>query len=235
MLLILSIMLKDTFIQCCKKIAKLHIKWKIHIIAIILINLSAVFTLISSDVYRNLVWLFYYSFFSNSPLGWFTPLLPQEPGILLAAIEYNPLPIALVAGIATYFVELINYWLLIPICNLDRLKPFKEKCFYKILIDYYSRFPFLIIAFVALSPVPHLPFRMLAVLADYSVLKYGFATFLGRTIFYYILALGGEIVKELMDRFGIPYWIYIFVILLAVLIGFIRWLYRRFVVGKIGN
>jgi membrane protein YqaA with SNARE-associated domain len=198
-----------------KKIIALDIKWKIILSMIVFVNLAAIFIAIFSNEYRM--------FFSNSPISWITPLLPQEPILIIYANIYksDPLLIALSAGIATFMIELVNYRLLVPICNLEKLKPFKEKSFFRILRRYYEKFPFVVITFVGFTPVPHLPFRILAVLTEYSIIGYGIATFIGRTAFYYVVAkIAGPIPK-------LPYWVYILFILALILLGLIKWLYSR--------
>jgi membrane protein YqaA with SNARE-associated domain len=205
-------LIKNTIIQCYKKVIELHIKWKILIVAIVFVNLSAVFTIIFLGDYRNLVWLFYYSTLCNSPFGWFFPM--QEPILMLYGNLYHPFVVALTAGIATFMIEIINYQILVPICNLKQLQSFRKKRFYRILEGYFNKIPFIVISFVGFTPLPHAPFRILAVLTKYSVIRYAIATFVGRAPFYYLVAMTGKVLN-------IPNYVYVIATAIAIIVALV--------------
>ena len=89
-----------------------------------------------------------------------------------------------------------------PASNLKQLEPFKEKRIFKVLERWFNKIPFAMITFVGFTPVPHLPFRLMAVLTNYSIVRYAFASFVGRAAFYYLVALTGGLLS-------LPYWVYI--------------------------
>ena len=190
----------------------LSLRWKILISVIFFINLLVLSVCLCFNEYRSLIWLFYYSALSNCPISWIVPLMPQEPMLLLYGTLYDPLLVALIAGIATFIIELLNYQMLVPVLNTKQLEPFKHKRSYKLLERYFNRSPFGIIAFVGFTPVPHLPFRILAVITHYPIVRYALASFVGRISFYYLVAKIGRVV-------GLPYWIYIIFLLIIVIFG----------------
>lgn len=199
-------MVKQILLKQSKRMLKLSMRWKIFIAAIVFSNLALIAITLCVNRYRALIGLFYYSFLSNSPISWIVPLMPQEPMLLLYGTLYSPLVVALTAGIATFLIELINYQVLVPVCALEQLKPFKRQRVYRVLEHYFHKIPFAVITFVGLTPIPHLPFRFLAVLTGYPVLRYALASFVGRSSFYYVVALTGAV-------WNLPPWVYMILLL----------------------
>ena len=197
-----------------KEILVPNAKWKALISVIAFLCFLALLVAVCSAKYRRLTWLFYYSVASNCPVSWLVPVMPQEPMLLLYGSLYEPWLVALTAGVATFVIELLNYQILIPVSNLRQLEPFKEKRICKFLERWYNKIPFAIIAFVGFTPVPHLPFRLLAVLTKYSIVKYALASFVGRAAFYYIVAMTGGVLN-------LPYWVYIIFLLAMILLALI--------------
>ena len=210
--------LSPSFVK--EKIVNISLRWKILILLMLFSNIVVLIVGLNMDGYRKLMLLFFYSFFSNAPISWVAPLMPQEPALLMYGAIYAPWLVAMTAGIATFNIELINYQILVPICNLEKLKAYRKKRFYIILERYFNLVPFLVIVFVGFTPVPHLPFRLLSVLTGYNIVKYAFASFLGRTSFYYIMALTGTFLH-------LPYWVYIAFLLVIIVIGLIIGLHSR--------
>jgi len=204
--------LLQLFLRLIKRVPNLSRKWKALILVIIFINIAVLFVTLCFDKYRPYLGLFYYSFFSNSPISWIAPLMPQEPALLLYGSFCSPLLVALTAGLATYIIEIFNYQMLVPVCRLELLEQYKSKRFYKVLARYYNIVPFIVVVIVGLTPVPHFPFRVLSVLTGYSIIRYGIATFIGRTLFYYPVALTGDVLN-------LPYWVYIALLLVIIALG----------------
>lgn len=197
---------KTQILRQIKRIPYLSKKWKALILTIVIINLLVLFITLSFSNYRSLLVLFYYSALCISPFGWFIPM--QEPMLMMYGSLYPAFIVAVFAGVATFMVEIINYQMMVPICNIGQLKRFKQKRFYLILEKYFNKMPFFVIAFVGFTPVPHVPFRILSVLANYSIVRYSISTAIGRGLFYYLIALSGMVLN-------IPYWFYIIVIIAA--------------------
>jgi len=209
---------KQNLYRLVNRISKFSIKWKILTLAIIILNLLVFFLTLCFNRLRPLLGLFYYSTLCNSPFGWFFPM--QEPMLMLYGNLYHPWVVASTSGIATLMIELINYQILVPICNLKQLQPFKKKRFYLILEGYFSKIPFITIAFVGFTPVPHAPFRILAVLANYSVIRYAIATFVGRAPFYYLVAMTGKVLN-------IPNYVYVIATVIAIIVALVFRIVRR--------
>lgn len=148
--------------------------------------------------YRELVYLFWLSITSNTVV----PFTFQEPLLLLYGQLYSPFLVTIIAVIAVVIMEFINYQILVPVLEINKIKIFRKKRFYQLVELYFSKFPFLSLVVSCLAPIPLFPFRILAVTTRYPVKKYILSIFIGRTPLYYLLALTGQILN-------LPTWIYI--------------------------
>ena len=132
---------------------------------------------------------------------------------MLCSKFYAPWLVALAAGIATFLIEIVNYYILASVRNFKQLgtilKTLKEKRLYQLLERWFGTMPFAVILFVALTPLPHWPFRVLSVMANYPVLRYAVSSFIGRTFWYYLVAWTGTVLD-------LPYQVYL--VLVAVLV-----------------
>jgi len=190
------------------KIPKINARWKTIAFLSVITSFPIVFLCLLFSEYK-LIWLYLYSAVSNSPLNWIVPVTPQEPIVLLYGQIYEPLLVAFIAGVSSFLLEIYNYQILVPTCNISQLEKFKRNRFYRIFERNFSKIPFIMVTIVGFTPLPHLPIRILSVTSGYSIYKYAFASFAGRFPFYYILAETGSV-------FDISYWVYILLFLIMI-------------------
>jgi membrane protein YqaA with SNARE-associated domain len=155
--------------------------------------------------YHSLVWFAFYTAISNFCIPW----LPHEPAVLLYGKLYAPLLVAFVGGLATCWMEFLNYKLLTFLANLRQVQAFTSKLAYQKAEGYFRKCPFLSLVISGFTPIPYAPFRVFAVTSQYPMTKYQLAVFVGRTPRYYLLALTGAVMN-------LPLWTYglIFVVFL---------------------
>jgi membrane protein YqaA with SNARE-associated domain len=173
---------------------------RVKICLLLLISFGILSLLVSFflPAYRELVYLFWLSVTSNMVI----PFTLQEPLLLLYGQLYSPFLVTIIAVIATIIMESINYQILVPVLEINKIKIFREKRFYQLVESYFSKFPFLSLVASCLAPVPLFPFRLLAVTTRYPIKKYILSIFIGRIPLYYLLALTGQMLN-------LPSWIYI--------------------------
>ncbi|MFC1716165.1 VTT domain-containing protein [Candidatus Poribacteria bacterium] len=189
---------------------------KAYVILTAFLGIAALLVGLFIPVCRGLVPLFWLTVLSNT----FIPVAPQEPVILLYGAVYSPWLVALCAGIAISMIELANYQILTPILDWKRIGAFKEKPFYRRSERYFSAFPFLSLLFACFTPVPFIPFRILAVTTRYSIKKFVLSVFLGRVPRFYLLALIG-------GTLNLPNWTYVIILVLAFSIAMTKGLAKR--------
>ena len=177
---------------------------KACMIAVIFFGIITLLVSFLLPIYRGLVCLFWLIIASST----FIPIAPHEPVILLYGKLYVPWLVTLCAGIAVLVMELVNYHILAPILNSERIRAFREKQFYQRAEHCFSKFPFLSLLLACLAPVPFVPLRILAVTTRYSVKKYALSVFIGSTARFYLLALMG-------NALDLPAWVYIIFLVIA--------------------
>ena len=160
--------------------------------------------------YLSLVWFCFYTSASN----FFIPWLPHEPMVLLYGALFAPWLMALLGGIATCWVEFFNYKLLRLVLNVRLIREVTKKKPYQVAERWFNKSPFSVLVFAGASPVPYVPFRVLAVSSGYPLGRYLLAVFVGRTPRYYVLALTGEAIN-------LPFWTY--GIVFGLLVGIVSW------------
>jgi len=171
---------------------------RICLLLLISFGILSLFVSFFLPMYRELVYLFWLSITSNMVV----PFTLQEPLLLLYGQLYSPFLVTIIAVIAVVIMEFINYQILVPVLEINKIKIFREKRFYQLVELYFSKFPFLSLVVSCLAPIPLFPFRILAVTTRYPIKKYILSIFIGRMPLYYLLALTGQILN-------LPTWIYI--------------------------
>jgi membrane protein YqaA with SNARE-associated domain len=131
--------------------------------------------------------------------------------VLLYGTLFDPLLVAFLGGIATCWVEFLNYKILGLITNIRQIQTITKKQWYLKAEDWFKKAPFLSLVISGFTPIPFAPFRVFSVTSRYSLTRYILSVFVGRTPRYYILALTGAVIK-------LPWWGYgvLFIIFLAI-------------------
>jgi membrane protein YqaA with SNARE-associated domain len=176
----------------------------ILLVSFVIITLLVSFFL---PIYQGLTHLFWLSIISNTLI----PLTPHEPILLLYGKLYSSLLVAIVATIAVSLIEFINYQILVPVLEINKIKIFREKRSFQRAEYYFNRIPFMSLVISCLTPIPFFPFRILAVTIGYSIKKFVFSVIVGRFPRYYVIAFTGKILN-------LPTWVYITVIITVLVI-----------------
>lgn len=120
-------------------------------------------------------------------------VLANEPMLLSAAKSFSPESVA-IAGTAGCLVAIVlDYALIGWLVNLRlvRTEVDESRGFLRAQ-KFFGRAPFLLIFASALLPVPFYPVKILAIVRDYSPVRFSVALVLGRLPRFYLLALGGK-------------------------------------------
>ncbi|MDQ1328766.1 MAG: hypothetical protein QG641_2052 [Candidatus Poribacteria bacterium] len=192
------------------------VKWWIYFSFVGSFALAELIVLLFFSQYQTLVWYCFYTAISNFCIPW----LPHEPIVLLYGTLFNPLLIALLGGIATCWVEFLNYHVLGLITNIKRVQAITEKQWYQKAEGWFKKVPFLSLVISGFTPIPYAPFRVFAVTSKYPITKYELAVFVGRTPRYYILALTGKTIN-------LPWWGYGIIFLVMLTIALYSRLHQR--------
>lgn len=149
-----------------------------------------------------------YSAPSNSLLP-----VPHEPGLLLVAQYYDPVPVALAACLGTCLAAAVDYPVVRAVCRNGSVQRAREGRWYRRAERAVMRFPFATIVVFAATPLPFYVVRVLAPAAGYPVWRYIVATAVGRFPRYVAIAWLGSVVE-------IPAWVLagLFVALAAALV-----------------
>jgi uncharacterized membrane protein YdjX (TVP38/TMEM64 family) len=140
---------------------------------------------------KNLWVLFFYSF----PSEFLIAIVPHEPVLLYFGKFYPPLTVAFVSVIGTVMTEAINYSAFKFMTDSNFFKKVHHSKLATKLVELFNKAPFIALLVAGLTPVPFYPFRFLVVLARYPLVKYLLAVFISRTPRFFILALGGYMIK----------------------------------------
>ena len=177
---------------------------KVCLILLVLFSVAALLVSCLWPAYRGLPYLLYLTSLCNT----FLPIAPHEPVILLYGNLYPPWLVAIYAGVAVSVIEIVNYYILLSILNLEKMGAFRKTRAYQHAEHYFSRFAFPSLLFACVVPMPFAPFRVLAAATRYPVKNLVFCVFMGKTLRFYLLALAGE-------ALSIPIWAYAIVAIAA--------------------
>lgn len=124
--------------------------------------------------------------------GTFLPF-PADTYILHLPLYFTPLFIAIIGGLVNTIAVLFERYFALVLLKTKKgskiKKTFNESKFSR----YSNRYPFVTLFIAAFSFIPFEPFRFWAITNKYDLKKYAMATFFGRGIRYYVLALIGNI------------------------------------------
>lgn len=122
--------------------------------------------------------------------GTFLPF-PADTYVLHLTLFYSPLFIALVAGFVNSYAVIFERYFVLGLLKNNKGKLIENFFNKSGLSKFFVKYPFLILFISAFSFIPFEAFRILAITNKYNQLKYFVATFLGRGIRYYLLAIVG--------------------------------------------
>lgn len=146
---------------------------------------------------RGLVYLCLYTILTNTYIS----VLPFEPFFFHYASQHDPLLVTLSAGLGALFSGTIDYATLNPLLHVGRIRQFyADRRIYKWAVRVYSKTPFLLIVFAALTPFPFYPVKFLALSTRYSMARYLTALLVGRLPRFYVLAI-------ICHAVDVPFWV----------------------------
>ena len=123
--------------------------------------------------------LFSLTLLVNGPYGAVLPVA-QEPIIMVFARLYPPTVVAAVATVSATMVEYVNYRLFDAAVHSKILSSARESRQMRQVVRWFDFQPFGAVAFCALTPVPFVLARIVAVAARYPVARFLAANAVGR-------------------------------------------------------
>lgn len=126
---------------------------------------------------------------------------PHEPVLLETAKYFPAWQIGLAGTAGCCLAGFLDYWIITPLVNHRYIRPkLDNRRLFRKSLEYFYKFPFAILVFAAVSPIPFYPFKFLSIAGRYPLWKYQLALIVGRTPRYYILAVLGHALQ-------IPTWV----------------------------
>lgn len=143
---------------------------------------------------------YYYLAFYSIPSNTAITVFPHEPVLFYFGKFANLWFTALAATAGTVVAGIMDHAVFVPLLNLQSVRGYKDKRFYRAAIRYFMRWPFATLFVAGFTPVPFFPFKFLSFSMHYPMWKYVAALIVSRFPRYYLLAwLGME--------FQIPTWV----------------------------
>lgn len=194
-------------------------RWDLFLRATALAGLGGIFVAILFPDLIPLVWLAVVSIPANSPLS---PVLPTafEPLIMEAAKYQSPVAVALVALGSYLITEYVNWRTYSWVLGRQRLRAVRSRPWVRMAVSSFQRYPGTTVAVFALTPLPFWLARCLAIMADYSLLRFFTATAAGRLPRYLLYAWLG-------DRLRVPAEILLAVIVAGSVTVGLLWIRRK--------
>lgn len=163
-------------------------KWKVFLTAMGLCCAAAAPVAILFPASRPLILLFLYTIPSHSVIP-----LPHEPAVVLAGKLYDPLVVALVAGLATFVSSFLDYETVQYLFDRTRVGSARDHRVYRGCVYYFLKAPFLSLVLAAFVPfIAIYPFRILSPTSGYPLRRYALAVFIGRLPRFYLEAMLGH-------------------------------------------
>ena len=163
-------------------------RWKVFLAVMGLCCAAAAPIALLFPASRPLILLFLYTIPSHSVIP-----LPHEPAMVVAGKLYDPLLVALVAGVATFISSFLDYETVNFLFNRTRAGDAREHRVYQGCVHYFLKAPFVSLVIAAFTPfVAFYPFRILGPTSGYPVRRYMLAVFIGRVPRFYLEALLGH-------------------------------------------
>jgi len=176
-------------------------------VSFVLILLVLWFSFETIRASKNLWVLFLYTF----PSQFLIAIVPHEPVFLYFSKFYTPLTVTLVAIAGTLITEYINYSVFQYVSDFKVIKKILSNKIVQKLVDLFKKAPFLALVIAGFSPIPFYPFRIIAVIAEYPLIRYLLAVFLSRTPRFYLFALFAHALK-ISDALLLAFFIFLIII-----------------------
>ncbi len=142
------------------------------------------------------LYLVFYAIPANSAVSVF----PHEPVVIYFGSQGSVLYTAIAASIGTLIAGFLDHSVFVPVMNLQSLKGYKKKGWYRRAARFYMRFPYLTLVVTGFTPIPFFPFKFLSFSVHYPLWRYLSALLTGRFPRYMLLAWFGSF-------FDIPKWL----------------------------
>jgi len=128
-------------------------------------------------------------------LSQITTFLVFEPALLYTAKFHSPEAVTLASIAGCIVGGVLDYWVIGPLLYLERVrKCYAGRRWHDRVVRYFRVAPSLTIAAGALSPLPFVAFKALAISSGYPMRRYLVAMTLARIPRYYVLAMFGSVV-----------------------------------------
>jgi membrane protein YqaA with SNARE-associated domain len=147
---------------------------------------------------NSYLYLAFYSIPANTAISVF----PHEPVLIYFGKVGELLPTAFWASCGTLVAGVMDHTVFVPVLNHENIKAYKDKKFYRKVMNYFLKWPFMTIVLTGFTPIPFFPFKFLAFSVGYPMWKYVTALLVARFPRYYLYALLGATVP-------IPNWVLI--------------------------
>lgn len=148
-----------------------------------------------SDSY---IYLAFYSIPANTAISVF----PHEPVLIYFGKVGELIPTALWASAGTFVAGIMDHTVFVPVLNHENIRAYKDKKFYRKVMRYFLKWPFMTLIATGFTPIPFFPFKFLAFSIGYPMWKYVTALLVARFPRYYLYALLGATIP-------IPNWVLI--------------------------
>jgi len=195
-------------------------------ITIILLGVLSYFLFFSDHKYSQLISFSLYMCIACSVIP-----LPTPPFVIGMGRIFPPLIVALTGAIGNCIGGLLDYYLVtLFFSKVQLLQKVQTSRIYRRGSVYFDRFAFPCLLFTGFSPIPFEPFRIMAIVAKYNLVKYLLAIFIGRMPRYYLVAYLGEEYQEYFTNKVL--FLFLIALILMYLIQRIIRMYRR---SKVSN
>jgi membrane protein YqaA with SNARE-associated domain len=157
---------------------------------------------------ESYLYLLFYAIPANSAISVF----PHEPVVIYFGKHGSVLLTAAAASIGTLIAGFLDHSVFVPVMNLQSLKGYKDKGWYRKAARFYMRFPFLTLVVTGFTPIPFFPFKFLSFSVHYPLWRYLAALLTARFPRYVVLAWVGHVTN-------VPNWL-LFAIFGAVVLAY---------------
>lgn len=197
-------------------------KWRVLTLslAVYIVTSIIIICLVPLQQSLKLLFLLVYMTFACT----FFPL-PTPPIIMDYGGRFDPILVAVVAGIGTCMAGLIDYTVITYIIKHKKVSKVKQTKAYKYCAWFYHKVAFISLVIAGFTPIPFDPFRFLAGATGYNRGKYVLAIFIGRAPRYYLLA-------KFQHMLHIPSKYLIGSVFLVLIIGVIRVIWNKITQNK---
>ena len=147
---------------------------------------------------NSYLYLAFYSIPANTAIS----LFPHEPVLIYFGKVGELVPTAFWASLGTLVAGIMDHTVFVQVLNHENITAYKEKKFYRKVMNYFLKWPFITLVLTGFTPIPFFPFKFLAFSIGYPMWKWVTALVVARFPRYYLYALLGATIP-------IPNWVLI--------------------------